>query len=62
MVRDVPQIDVVILADPLNDVPFIVLAVCNLVAVFELPVHEPELPDTFTPERVNAADPLFIAT
>ena len=35
----VPQILVVILADPSNDVLFIVLAVSKVVAVAELPVH-----------------------
>ena len=40
----VPQFDVVILAEPLNDVPFIVLAVCNFVAVAEFPEHEADVP------------------
>ena len=36
-----------IFAEPSNDPPPIVLAVCNAVAVAELPVHEPEEPLAF---------------
>lgn len=39
MVRAVPQLAVVIAAEPSNEVPFIVLAVANFVAVAELPVQ-----------------------
>ena len=46
MLRAVPQLAVVILAVPLNEVPLMVRAVCYLVADAALPVHEPEEPVT----------------
>ena len=45
--RAVPQLAVVTLAVPLNEVPLMVRAVCNFVAVAALPVHEPEEPEQF---------------
>ena len=39
MFRAVPQFAVVIFVDPLNDVPLMVLAVCNVVAVVALPLN-----------------------
>ena len=42
IVLAVPQLAVVMFADPLNEVPLIFLAVCNVVAVVELPLNAPE--------------------
>ena len=43
----VPAAVTVILAEPSNATPLIVLVAASLVAVAALPVHDPELPETF---------------
>ena len=56
----VPQLAVVIFAEPLNDVPLIVLAVASVVAVAELPVQDAELPVTLIPHDPEAPPPVLV--
>lgn len=59
-VRAVPHDVVVMLADPLKLVPFIVRAVWMVVAVAALPVHEAELPVTFIAHEPLAPVPVRV--
>ena len=53
IVLAVPHVEVVIFAEPLNEVPLIVLAVCKVVAVDALPVNGPVIPANVTESVVR---------